>query len=172
MSRYFGPILQNGFAVRDWRSAADHWIEVMGVGPFYLMQHIEFDWCEYRGQVVELDLTVAIAYTGGQQIELVQQLNDAPSIYTEFLAHNEPGLQHMGVLVDDLQASLDERRLREKIIQQGRTSAGIDFAYVETGGHNGTLLELIQAGPAVRQFFNSMRQAAETWDGTHPIRGL
>ena len=40
MSRYFGPIMQNGFAVHDWRAAAEHWITTMGVGPFFLMQHI------------------------------------------------------------------------------------------------------------------------------------
>lgn len=171
MSRHFGPILQNGFAVHDWRAAAGHWIDVMGVGPFFLMQHIEFEWCEYRGEPVELDLCVAIAYTGGQQIELVQQLNDAPSIYTDFLASNEPGLQHMGVLVDDLQLSLDAHGLRDKIVQQGRTAAGIDFAYVDTVFHNGTMLELIEAGDAVRQFFETMRQAAADWDGSDPIRG-
>lgn len=171
MSRLFGPIMQNGFAVHDWRAAADHWIEVMGVGPFFLMQHIEFDWCEYRGKAVELDLSVAIAYTGGQQIELVQQLNDAPSIYTDFLARNEPGLQHMGVLVDNLQDSLDTHKLHERIVQQGRTSAGINFAYVDTGGHNGTLLELIEANESVLGFFDYMRQCSENWDGSKPLRG-
>lgn len=171
MSRHFGPILQNGFAVRDWRAAADHWVNVMGVGPFFLMDHIEFEWCEYRGEPVDLDLGVAIAYTGGQQIELVQQYNDAPSIYTEFLAANEPGLQHMGVFVDDLQATLDERDLRGKIVQQGRTAAGIDFAYVDTIFHNGTMLELIEADDKVRGAFEFMRKAAEGWDGEEPVRG-
>jgi hypothetical protein len=163
--------MQNGFAVHDWQAAAEHWINVMGVGPFFLMQHIEFEWCEYLGKPVELDLSVAIAYTGGQQIELVQQLNDAPSIYTDFLANNEPGLQHMGTLVDNLEAVITGHQLRDRIVQEGRTAAGINFAYVNTGGHNGTLLELIEAGPPVRQFFDSMRQAAETWDGSRPIRG-
>ena len=120
---------------------------------------------------MELDLCVAIAYTGGQQIELVQQLNDAPSIYTEFLAHNAPGLQHMGVLVDDLQTSLDQYELHAKVVQQGRTAAGINFAYVDTGGHNGTLLELIEADTRVRGFFDHMRRCAENWDGSEPLRG-
>jgi len=171
MSRHFGPLLQNGFAVHDWRAAAEHWVEVMGVGPFFLMDHIEFDWCEFRGEPAHLDLSVAIAYSGGQQIELVQQHNDAPSIYTEFLAANEPGLQHMGVFVDDLQATLDEQDLRSKIIQQGRTAAGVNFAYVDTVFHNGTMLELIEADENVRGAFDFMRRAAENWDGAQPLRG-
>jgi hypothetical protein len=171
MSRYFGPILQNGYAVRDWRAAAEHWISVMGVGPFFLMDHIEFEWCEFRGEPAEIDMSVAIAYTGGQQIELVQQHNDAPSIYTEFLASNEPGLQHMGVLVDDLQATLDTHDLRRKIVQQGRTAGGINFAYVDTIFHNGTMLELIEADTSARSAFDYMKGKATSWDGSDPIRG-
>lgn len=171
MSRRYGPILQNGFAVRDWRAAAEHWVTVLGVGPFFAMRHIEFDWCEYRGEPVDIDMSVALAYTGEQQIELVQQHNDAPSIYTDFLARNEPGLQHMGVLVDDLQATLDDNGLRRRIVQQGRTAAGIDFAYVDTVLHNGTMLELIEAGEGVRRAFDHMRRAAQGWDGSEPIRG-
>jgi len=171
MSRKFGPILQNGYAVRDWRAAAEHWIDVMGVGPFFLMDHIQFDWCEFRGEPVELDMGVAIAYTGGQQIELVQQYNDAPSIYTEFLAVNEPGLQHMGVLVDDLQHTLDAHDLRGKIVQQGRTAAGINFAYVDTVFHNGTMLELIEVDAGARSAFDYMQRKAADWDGSDPIRG-
>ena len=171
MSRHFGPIMQNGFAVHDWQQAADHWVNVMGVGPFFVMRHIEFDWCEFRGEPVDLDLVVAIAYTGHQQIELVQQLNDAPSIYTEFLQDNEPGLQHMGVFVDDLQATLTARDLHQHIVQQGRTSAGVSFAYVDTVLHNGTMLELIEADTAVRGAFAGMHQASVDWDGDRPIRG-
>lgn len=170
MSRLFGPILQNGYAVYDWRSAAQHWFEVMGVGPFFLMEHIEFEWCTYRGEPADIDMSVAIAYTGGQQIELVQQHNDAPSIYTEYLAANEPGLQHMGVFVDDLQAALDEHDLRHKIVQEGRTAAGVNFAYVDTVFHNGTMLELIEVDEKIRGAFDFMRQAAEDWDGLDPIR--
>ena len=170
MSRNFGPILQNGFAVHDWRAAADHWINVMGVGPFFLMEHVEFEWCTFRGEPAEIDMSVAIAYTGGQQIELVQQHNDAPSIYTEFLGANEPGLQHMGVFVDDLQSTLDAQDLRRKIVQEGRTTAGVNFAYVDTIFHNGTMLELIEVDEGIRGAFDYMRRAAEEWDGSNAIR--
>ncbi|MEM1412567.1 MAG: VOC family protein [Pseudomonadota bacterium] len=170
MSLRFGPILQNGFAVYDWRAAAHHWLDVMGVGPFFVMEHIEFEWCEFRGEPADIDMSVAIAYTGGQQIELVEQHNDAPSIYTEFLSANEPGLQHMGVFVDDLQATLDAYELRSKIVQQGRTTAGVNFAYVDTIFHNGTMLELIEVDEKIRGAFDYMRGAAESWDGDKRLR--
>ena len=166
-----GPIMQNGFVVRDWRKAALHWAETLGVGPFFVLEHVEFDECRYRGEPADIDMTVAIAYTGGYQIELVQQHNDAPSIYTEFLANNEPGLQHVGTVVDDLDAALDVDGLRNSIVQDGRTAAGQRFAYVDTVLHNGTMIELIEADDAMRKSFAYMRKAAADWDGSDPIRG-
>ncbi len=171
MMTAIGPIMQNGFVVRDWREAAMHWANRLGVGPFFVLEHVAFDECRYKGEPVDLDITVAIAYTGGYQIELVQQHNDAPSIYTEFLACNEPGLQHVGAVVDDLDTALDENGLRPHIIQDGRTTAGQRFAYVDTVLHNGTMVELIEADEAMRKGFAYMQRAAEAWDGSDPIRG-
>lgn len=167
----FGPILQSGYVVADWEQAARHWIERLGVGPFFVLRHVEFAECYYRGAPTDADLTVAIAYTGDHQIELVQQHNDAPSIYTEFLARAPHGLQHVGALTADLDRSLDETGLREKRIQWGVTRAGQRFAYVDTCLHEGTMLELIEADPAMLEAFAHMKAAAANWDGSKPIRG-
>lgn len=169
MSRYFGGIFQSGFVVHDWREAANHWSGTMGVGPFFLLDHIEFDWCEYRGNSVELDLSVALGYSGEYQVELIQQHNDVESIYTEFMHEHGPGLQHVGVMVDDLDRALDEHGLRSKIVQQGAIP-GARFAYLDTVLHNGSMLELIEAGEEARQGFADMRAAAADWDGSDPIR--
>ena len=80
-----GPIMQNGFVVRDLEAAVHFWAETFGVGPFFAMRHIPFATCVYRGEPTDADLSVAIAYSGEHQIELVQQHNDAPSIYSEWL---------------------------------------------------------------------------------------
>ena len=167
----FGRIMQNGYVVRDWREAAMHWAEKLGVGPFFVLEHVEFAECRFMGKPVEIDMSVAIAYSGDYQIELVQQHNDSPSIYTEFLKHNEPGLQHVGTLVDDLDVALDDNGLRERIVQDGVTAAGQRFAYVDTVLHNGTMLELIEADDAMRSTFAYMQKTASEWDGTKPIRG-
>ena len=41
MSRHFGAIMQNGYVVRDWRRAAEWWSDVMGVGPFFVMELVK-----------------------------------------------------------------------------------------------------------------------------------
>ena len=166
-----GRIMQNGYVVDDWRAAAEHWAKNLGVGPFFPMEHVPFAECRYKGEPTDIDVTVAIAYSGDYQIELVQQLNDAPSIYTEFSQRNPPGLQHVGTLVDDLDRALDENDFRDRIVQDGITKAGQRFAYVDTILHNGTMLELIEADEAMHKAFDYMRRAAAEWDGKEAIRG-
>ena len=170
MSRYVGPILQNGYVVRDWRRAAEHWSSVLGVGPFFVMEHIEFAACTYRGVSASIDMSVAIAYSGDLQIELVEQHNDAPSIYRDFLTAHGEGLQHVGTLVPDLDAVLDARHWRERIVQAGSTTVGQRFAYVDVGIHEGGMLELIEVTPEASAAFAYMKQAAANWNGDRPIR--
>ena len=171
MSRFFGPIFQSGYVVPDWEAAAWHWIEKLGVGPFFVLRHVEFAECFYRGQPTCADLTVAITYSGEHQIELVQQHNDAPSIYTDFLTRSPYGLQHVGALTRDLDRTLDDHSLLDRRIQWGETSAGQRFAYVDTCFTEGTMLELIEADRTMLDAFDYMRRAAADWDGSKPIRG-
>ncbi len=166
-----GPIMQNGFVVRDWRTAAEHWARTLGVGPFFVVEHIEFAQCRYRGEPTAIDMSVAIAYAGEFQIELVQQHNDAPSIYTDYLRHNADGLQHVGALTDNLDRALDENDLRCRIVQDGQTAAGQRFAYVDTVLHNGTMLEIIETDAGMLKAFDYMQDAARRWDGKESIRG-
>lgn len=170
MSRFVGPILQNGYVVRDWRAAAAHWIDTLGVGPFFVMEHIAFRECRYRGAPAPIDMSVAIAYTGEQQIELVQQHNETPSIYQDFLQRSGEGLQHVGALVPDLSAALDANGWRTRIVQEGVTAIGQRFAYVDTVKHNGSMLELIETTPQILAAFAHMKQVAREWDGSKPIR--
>ena len=171
MSRFYGRIMQNGFLVPDWQLAAEHWSGVLGVGPFFAMRHIEFEWCEYRGERVEIDMSVGIAYSGDYQVELVEQHNDAPSIYRDFLSKNQPGLQHVGALVANLDRLLEERNLHDKIVQQGMTKAGARFAYLDTVMHNGTMLELIETSDKALEAFAYMQACSQNWDGSRAIRG-
>jgi hypothetical protein len=163
--------MQNGFVVRNWREAALHWAENLGVGPFFVVEHVAFAECRYHGEPTDIDMSVAIAYAGGFQVELVEQHNDAPSIYRDFLVANAPGLQHVGALTRDLDAALDQNDLRNRVVQDGITASGQRFAYVDTVLHNGTMLEIIETDAAMRRGFDYMEKAAADWDGSKPIRG-
>jgi hypothetical protein len=170
---HFGPIVQNAFVVRDIEAAAAHWSSKIGVGPFYLLEHIAFGTVYFRGAPLTLDMSVAIAQWGPIQIELITQHDDAASIYTEFSARRGEGMQHVGVLCESLDAELDRHRADGvSPVQWGETAAGMRFAYLDTDAHPGAMIELIENGPAVEAFFAMVKKGAANWDGSRPLRRL
>jgi hypothetical protein len=175
MLRRFGPIMQNAFVVPDLEAAVDHWTRVMHVGPFYVFEHIPYAEILFRGRPTQIDMSAAIAYSGDLQIELIHQYDDAPSIYSAFTRAGLSGMQHMGVMTDSVDRDLEElARNGIEAIQHGRTAWGARFAYVGTdvqpGSHPGAMIELIERGPAINGAFKVIHDAAQTWDGSEPLR--
>jgi hypothetical protein len=81
MSRLFGGVIQNGYVVRNIEAAMRHWIDVLGVGPWFYIDHLPVADFQYKGQPSPVDVSLALANSGTLQIELIQQRNDAPSLY-------------------------------------------------------------------------------------------
>lgn len=171
MRRILGPVMQNAFVVPDLEHAIGHWTQIMGVGPFFLFERIAFTEYVFRGRAVQpMALTIAIAYWGDLQIELIRQLDDSPSIYTEFQAAHGSGLHHMGVMSHALDAELAELARRGvRPVQQG-SLPGMRFAYIATDHHPGGMIELIEATRGAQALFERMREAARSWDGRDPVR--
>lgn len=76
MSALFGPVIQQGYVVPDIEQAMQHWI-ARGVGPFFVEKHIRPKG-EYDGQAIQPDLSAAFAYSGDQQIEVIQHTMTRP----------------------------------------------------------------------------------------------
>ena len=68
MSRLLGPVRQNGYVVHDIEAAMRHWTEVLGVGPFYYIEHVPVEHFTYKGEASDLQLSIALANSGGLQI--------------------------------------------------------------------------------------------------------
>ncbi|MGY4343374.1 hypothetical protein ACVWW3_008280 [Bradyrhizobium sp. LM2.9] len=144
MSRIFGAVRQNGYVVRDIHAAMKHWIEVMGVGPWYYMDRVKTDWFRHRGENSAVEMSIALANSGDLQIELIQQRNDAPSLYREFLDSGHEGLQHMSYWSHDYQALYDRAfGLGYRIGHEGQIGGNKGrFAYFDTQAHPGTVIEI------------------------------
>jgi hypothetical protein len=169
----FGPVMQNAFVVKDLEAAAAHWAAKLGVGPFYAIEHVAFAPVFFRGRPLTMDMSVAIAQWGEVQVELIQQHDTAPSIFTEFTARHGEGLQHCGVMTPSLDEHLAALRpCGIEPVQWGSTLTGMRFAYVNTDAHPGAMIELIESGPAVGAFFSKVRKGAAAWDGSRPFRRL
>lgn len=169
----FGPIVQNAYVIGDVDRAVAHWSGKVGVGPFFLLEHVRFGDVEFRGAPLRLDISVAIAQWGEVQVELIVQHDAAPSIYTEFAARHGEGLQHVGVMTDSVDRHLERlAAIGVAPVQHGATANGMRFAYVATDAHPGAMIELIESGPAVDAFFAMVRKAGHSWDGTRALRRL
>jgi hypothetical protein len=172
MSRIFGAVRQNGYVVRDIQAAMKHWIEVMGVGPWYYMDRVKTDWFRHRGQDSSVEMSIALANSGDLQIELIQQRNAAPSMYLDFLARHGEGLQHMSYWTMDYQALYDRAVASGFVVGHEGQIGGPNgrFAYFETTGHAGTVVEISDVSGGKGRFFQHIRRAAESWDGRNPVR--
>src|SRR6266487_2897314 len=67
MRRLFGGVIQNGYVVRNIEAAMRHWIDVLGVGPWFYIDHLPVADFQYKGQPspVDISLLLAMGYTIG-----------------------------------------------------------------------------------------------------------
>jgi hypothetical protein len=171
MSRIFGDIIQNGYVVRDIQTAMRHWIEVLGVGPWFYMAHLPLTDFQYKGQPSPVDVSIALANSGPLQVELIQQHNEAPSLYRDFLTGGHEGLQHIGYGTHHFEADLNRILKAGYTIGHSGTVAGRGpFAYLLTEGHPGTVVELLDLTGGREHIFTRIAEAARHWDGQDPIR--
>lgn len=178
MSRIIGPIRQVGHVVRDVEVAMRYWTEVLGVGPFYVLREIPMTDFIYRGRPSPAPVvTLAFAQSGDVQIELIQQHNDVPSAYREFLSAGREGVQHLSPWFDDSKRYDAARRalldagmaLVHESLGAGGTVAR--FCYFETGRSDVPLMELSEALlPSARAVPDIVAAASRDWDGRDPVR--
>ena len=168
MSKLFGPVVQQGYIVSDIDEAMQHWI-TRGVGPFYIEKHISPP-CEINGEKAEVDISAAFAYSGDQQIEVIMQHNDVPTIYKQYIdKHPRGGLQHLAVWCDNIDKKLAE--IGDDWVVQQRYGDG--HAYLDNKKAPGTMIQLMAHGEAIDTMFGFIREGADTWDGvTDPIRTI
>jgi len=175
MSRIFGKINQNGYVVSDIEAAMDAWV-AHGVGPWFYFENVETDYFRHRGADSPMRMSAAIANSGDLQIELIQQRNDAPSLYKEFLDAGRHGFQHVSYWTTDYRALYDEALALGYTVGHEGSIGGEQgrFAYLERNGLTAaeTVIEISDISGPKGVFFEYVRTEAAGWDGSDPIRQL
>jgi hypothetical protein len=168
-----GPhLMQAAFIVEDFDAAIDAWIKTTGIGPFFVVPHIALAELDYRGQPSrDLDFSVALAQSGGVQVELIQQHSDGPSAYRDLIAKGQQGFHHFCIYTSDYDAT------RDRYLATGAQSAldgvfgEVRFCYIDTSPTIGCMIELVEEHPLESAFFARVAEAARDWDGvTDPVR--
>lgn len=121
--------------VEDIEESRGFYEEALGLN----LTHVE--------HVEEQESTVAFFPTGGSEIELVQPTSDDSGV-ARYLAKRGPGIHHICLEVDDIQATLDDLKARgiELINEEPTTgSGGKQIAFIHPRSTSGVLIELYQA---------------------------
>ena len=168
-----GPVMQMAFVPTDFDAALTYWTQVMGVGPFYLIQNIELGEMRYLGEPTACKFSLALAYWGDMQIELIRPENDAPGIYRGKYGVSGDVLHHTCILTDDL---VQARKIAEdagaKVLVEGTTGSDGAVIYVDTGAGAGSIVEILQMASGSEGLFAMIKAASVGWDGSDPVRKL
>lgn len=167
-------IVQVAFIVEDLEAEMRRFRQELNLGPWFVIDHFPFDWARYRGEPTELDISLALAYSGSMMFELIQQNDDGPSVYRETQAKRGWGFHHWAVTVPpaNYDATLDGYRARgHEIALEASVGVGGRAAYVDVPLLPG-MIELIECTPKVEGLFTSIQQASVGWDGSDPIRRM
>jgi hypothetical protein len=149
-----------GYVVEDLQAAIPQAIATLGTGPFFLIEHM---------RLAEYDHSSGFAaLPGGLLVELTQVHGAEPPELRETLGGTR-GIGHLGYVVDDQAtevARLEAQGLRA--FHTGKTGPA-SAVWLESDwlGHH---VEVLQSAPPLIEFYNSIRAAADGWDGSEPIR--
>ncbi|MGH8810612.1 MAG: VOC family protein [Advenella sp.] len=173
MTKVLGDVRQIGLVVRDIEKAMGHWSKILGVGPWFYKEKVGTTEFSYYGKPSALpELSIALANSGGIQLELIQQRNNAPSLYLDFLGTGAEGIQHVAYWTFD---HFDQHR--NKLLTQGyqeghagRMGEGRGrFAYLLHPDMPGNVIELSEMTGGKGEYFAKIAEAHTNWDGEESV---
>ncbi|MBS9532674.1 VOC family protein [Mycobacterium sp. M1] len=129
---------------------ARKWVRLPGV-------HFGPDTCEYRGEPADFTADISLSYAGDTQLELIAPV-EGESIYTEFLAAGGPGLHHVCVETDDLDATLADAVAGGAEVVQCGVLSGMRFGYVSAVQAGVPFIEFACVGSQIRDFFDYVKR--------------
>lgn len=173
----FGPrdndIMQIAYTVADIEQGMRHYGELLHVGPWFLIGPFTPPKGRYRGAPTRMRVSLALAYSGGLQIELIQQHDQEPSVFQETLkARGAHGFHHWGVGARDFEATTAQFRGRgyeEAFSDTAPDPLGCRVIYFDTGRDLPGMLEVIEINAATEEAFHNIYKAAQEWNGKDHI---
>ena len=142
-------VAQIAYVVKDLDEIVKNYYEYFGIGPwhFYTYEKPFVKDMTRDGKPADYSMRVALSYFGPTRIELIQQL-EGDTVYRDFIEKHGYGVQHLGVLVDDMDAAIKEAEEAGFPMIMDGSGFGPDgdghYAYLDTEELLGTTLELIQ----------------------------
>jgi hypothetical protein len=172
MTQPLGTIRQLAYVVEDMEVALDYWINTLGVGPFFSIEHARLENQKYYGEPGNADVSIALGNSGDLQIELIHQHNDAPSVYRDFLQAGRTGVHHFGLMPLIYGEAFKKYQNLGHQVAFECSVGGAPVVYFDTLDTVGHYIELWDNNSVFKDLFLMVEQAAIDWQGEDPVRSL
>jgi hypothetical protein len=165
--------MQMAWVVPDLDAAIASWVTNSGVGPFFVFDSVEFGDPVYRGKPSVTPKNVAaMAYAGDIQIELIQPLEDKPSLWTDRTPFGRPAFHHVAVNSENYAADLAFFNGQGAETAFSGVMLGYPVCWIDTFDTLGFMMELMTPNPMADAVFGQIKAASVGWDGKDPVRKL
>jgi hypothetical protein len=162
----------HAYLVDDIEATVGRLVDQLGAGPFFLVEEVPFDSTLSRGEPARFVHNSAFGYCGGGPIELMETIELAPERVERGFSGSRPAIHHVAYVVpaeevEPLRSTLDQRGLPEYL----RTRLGeVEGTFHDASAVLGHDVEIHADSEGLRQFFEMVRDGAEGWDGSKPLR--
>lgn len=168
----FGQIRQIAFVTRDLARSIDFYHRQLGIGPWFTTDRAALPECRYRGEPCSMHLAVGLANWGPLQIELMQQMDDSPSIFRDWMSRpfTRELQQHVAHWPEDYEGALSRALAAGFNVEQDGVTPWGPFSYLIHPDNPDQVIEFTEATPERVSFNAAIAAAAENWDGSDPVR--
>ena len=165
-----GGVVQHGYVVADLQAEMERWVSTMKVGPWFVFDRFAPPNTRYRGELTEAGVAIGMAFAGHMQIELIQPLDELPTVYKETIDARGYGFHHWGVAAANVQGEIARYEAMgfEKAWAIGEPGAE-GIAYMDTKGALPGFIEIFDGASGLDRFTN-IYKASVGWDGSDPVR--
>jgi methylmalonyl-CoA/ethylmalonyl-CoA epimerase len=160
------------YVVEDIEATVERLSGQLGAGPFFLVENVPLENVASRGEPAEFAHHSAFGCCGGDAIELIQVVRLVPERVEARFSGARPGVHHVAwavppASVPDLRRELEDRGLPEYLSAQ---LGELDVTFHDASAALGHDIEVHVDGQGLRDFFQMVRDGAEGWDGSEPLR--
>ncbi len=140
---------QLGIVVPDIGKAVGYYSKILNIQPWFRSKTASNN-SVFQGESFSLELDIALAFSGGLEIELIQMLTDRECIYSDIMRKQGGGLHHIGTMVSGFDKKLEQlQQMGVGVIQSGiiKTVGGAvtKYAYLDTVATCGIISEIIES---------------------------
>ena len=160
------------YVVETIEATVERLAQQLGAGPFFLVENVPLENVTSRGEPAEFVHHSAFGYCGGDPTELIEVVRLVPARVEGHFSGDRPGVHHVAwavppASVGDLRRELEDRGLPEYLSAR---LGELDITFHDASASLGHDIEVHVDSQALRDFFQMVREGAEGWDGSEPLR--